>query len=253
MAKVFISPSTQRSNAYAGGSTEMVEMRKVRDHLVPMLQAAGHEVRTGDWVDDINSPVRAANSWGADYYLAIHSNATGGAATARGVSMHIFGRGGTAERLANAIINEASKLSPVRTSGVQVNNFYEVRATRMPAVLSENDFHDNPNGSAWIKTNHRTIAIWHARGLCRLAGGSDALERFLSGGSNNQPKPTPPSGRVYRITANVLNVRSGPGTNYRINQTVKRGEAYTIVEVQGDWGRLKSGAGWIHLGYAQAI
>lgn len=27
------------------------------------------------------------------------------------------------------------------------------------------------------------------------------------------------------------------------------GEVYTIVEESGEWGKLKSGAGWIHLGY----
>lgn len=55
------------------------------------------------------------------------------------------------------------------------------------------------------------------------------------------------------INTNVLNVRQGPGTNYGINMTVRKGEIYTIVEesADGKWGRLKSGAGWISLAYTR--
>lgn len=55
------------------------------------------------------------------------------------------------------------------------------------------------------------------------------------------------------INTNVLNVRKGPGTNYGINMTVRKGEIYTIVEesADGKWGRLKSGAGWISLAYTR--
>lgn len=58
---------------------------------------------------------------------------------------------------------------------------------------------------------------------------------------------------VVKITANTLNYRQGPGTNYKVNGTLSKGGAYTIVEAQGDWGKLKSGAGWIHLSYTKKI
>lgn len=58
---------------------------------------------------------------------------------------------------------------------------------------------------------------------------------------------------IVKVTANVLNVRSGAGTNYKINRTVKAGEAYTIVEEQNGWGKLKSGAGWISLEYTKRV
>ena len=54
-----------------------------------------------------------------------------------------------------------------------------------------------------------------------------------------------------RITASVLNVRAGAGTNYKVTTTVKKDEVYTIVEVKGSWGKLKSGAGWISLAYTE--
>ena len=58
---------------------------------------------------------------------------------------------------------------------------------------------------------------------------------------------------VVRITASVLNVRSGPSTNYKINTTVKKNDLYTIVDEKNGWGKLKSGAGWISLNYAKKV
>lgn len=58
---------------------------------------------------------------------------------------------------------------------------------------------------------------------------------------------------VVRITASALNVRAGAGTNYKVNTVVHKNEAYTIVEKQGNWGKLKSGAGWISLDYTKKV
>ena len=56
-----------------------------------------------------------------------------------------------------------------------------------------------------------------------------------------------------RVTANVLNVRSGPGTGYKIVTTVKKNEVYTIVEEKNGWGKLKSDAGWVSLKYIKLV
>lgn len=58
---------------------------------------------------------------------------------------------------------------------------------------------------------------------------------------------------MVKVTANTLNVRKGPGTSYAITTQVKKNQVYTIVETQGKWGKLKSGAGWIHLGYTSKV
>lgn len=58
---------------------------------------------------------------------------------------------------------------------------------------------------------------------------------------------------VYRVTADTLNVRSGAGTSYDKVSTVSKGEAYTITKISGSWGYLKSGLGWIHLGYCEKV
>lgn len=64
---------------------------------------------------------------------------------------------------------------------------------------------------------------------------------------------------IVRVTADVLNIRKGPGTNYGKVGSIRSGGAYTIVEEKKGigstkgWGRLKSGAGWISLDWVQKI
>ena len=64
---------------------------------------------------------------------------------------------------------------------------------------------------------------------------------------------SPASGYVVRITADALNVRKGPGTGYGIVTTVKKNEAFTIVDESNGWGKLKSGIGWIKLSYTERV
>lgn len=56
---------------------------------------------------------------------------------------------------------------------------------------------------------------------------------------------------LVKVTADALNVRSGPGTSYKVNMTIRDQGTYTIVEEKNGWGRLKSNAGWISLKYTQ--
>ena len=58
---------------------------------------------------------------------------------------------------------------------------------------------------------------------------------------------------LVRITASVLNIRKGPGTTYAVTGQIKDRGVYTIVEQKGNWGRLKSGAGWISLSYTKKV
>lgn len=52
---------------------------------------------------------------------------------------------------------------------------------------------------------------------------------------------------IVRVTANALNIRKTPGGEWC--GVIRDKGLYTIVEVSGNWGRLKSNQGWIHLGY----
>lgn len=56
-----------------------------------------------------------------------------------------------------------------------------------------------------------------------------------------------------KVTADVLNVRNGAGTNYKVNTTVRKNQVYTIVQEKNGWGKLLSGAGWISLSYTKRV
>ena len=63
----------------------------------------------------------------------------------------------------------------------------------------------------------------------------------------------PSTGYMVSVTADELNVRKGAGIAYKIVTTVKKGEAFTIVDVCKGWGKLKSDIGWINLKYTKKL
>ena len=57
---------------------------------------------------------------------------------------------------------------------------------------------------------------------------------------------------LVRVTVHDLYIRRGAGTNYKTKGFIKPG-IYTIVETKGEWGRLKSGAGWVCIDYVNRL
>ena len=99
---------------------------------------------------------------------------------------------------------------------------------------------------------HRTLD----EGIDRLYNMIRQNYAELSGQSIPTPTPTPaPSGESYlvRVTTAALNIRTGAGTGNAITGCIRNKGTYTIVETQGNWGRLKSGAGWICLDYTTRL
>jgi hypothetical protein len=78
----------------------------------------------------------------------------------------------------------------------------------------------------------------------RAAYGQQFFDRFAK---------VPDKKMLVKINTDELNIRKGGGVNFEIIGTVKRGEVYTITQQVGDWGQLKSGAGWINLKYTVRI
>lgn len=56
-----------------------------------------------------------------------------------------------------------------------------------------------------------------------------------------------------KVTADALNIRSGPGTNYTKTGCITDKGVYTIVAENGTWLKLKSGVGWISGNYTEKI
>lgn len=56
---------------------------------------------------------------------------------------------------------------------------------------------------------------------------------------------------LVRVTVPMVAARKGPGSEYPATVVVRGPNIFTITEVQGSYGRLKSGAGWLNLHYAE--
>ena len=73
------------------------------------------------------------------------------------------------------------------------------------------------------------------------------VKNYISGGTTSTSTSNSTSSLgVYRVNVDELNVRQGPGTSYPITTVVHKGEAFTVTKMSGNWGKLKSGAGWIN-------
>lgn len=70
-----------------------------------------------------------------------------------------------------------------------------------------------------------------------------------------QPVIQPSTGVPYlvKVVVDLLNIRGGAGSSYALKGTITNHGVYTIVDVNGDWGKLKSGAGWIYLPYTKRV
>ena len=83
----------------------------------------------------------------------------------------------------------------------------------------------------------------------------------LQDGANAEPLPavttttTSVKTTNYLVKINVekLNIKSAPNANSNTVGVVTKGQVYTIVEEEGGYGRLKSGAGWLNLSHTVKI
>lgn len=58
---------------------------------------------------------------------------------------------------------------------------------------------------------------------------------------------------VIKVTADVLNIRAGAGTNFKVIGQLRQFDLCTIIAEKNNWGKLKNGAGWICLDYVQKL
>lgn len=73
--------------------------------------------------------------------------------------------------------------------------------------------------------------------------------------TTTKPASQPNPNGSYRVivTTPVLCVRASSTVNSTHVMSVYKGDVYTIVQTAGNWGRLKSGAGWICLDYTKRL
>ena len=165
-------------------------------------------------------------------------------------------------------------------SPINIKNLTVVSATPTPAptpistpsVVKEKDWVTINQGATYY--NGKTIPSWVMADTWQVTSLPKGSDRAVLGpnknGKNNiqspintkfltvvdappAPTPVPFTPYLVKVTVDALNYRSGPGTNYKINGTIRDKGTYTIVEESNGWGKLKSGAGWINLSYTRKV
>lgn len=187
-----------------------------------------------------------------DAFVSIHHNAyTGTWNDATGVEVYTDKNNTSKDMtLANAIYKNLPTYTGLKGRGIKKANFTVINQNQVPAVLVEGGFMDS-------NIDHKVITSDKGQeGYARAV--TEGLIEFLGLKkkvvvTTNVSNDTAVTAYTVKIKSDdgFLNVRQEPNANSPIKATVKNGEVYTIVAENGKWGKLKSGVGYIHLGFTE--
>ena len=141
--------------------------------------------------------------------------------------------------IAQAVAEYAGLKKEIKVAETSTINLYRVR-------------------KSWPDSKSQLGAFSNLQNAIDLATKNKGYKVFDSTGKQVYPKTVNKPKKannefLARVTASVLNIRSGPDTKNKITGTIRDKGTYTIIDTKGKWGKLKSGAGWIHLDYTKKL
>ena len=167
----YLSPSNQGSNVGINGyGSERDQMYLLIHEITPHLDRAGVSFCVPEKEVSIAQRCRESNEMGAWFHFALHSNA-GGNGKAHGPVALYYSEAGKdfAQKLVDALLGLGQKTN--RSYHIkEQKSLYELRKTAAPAVLLEVDFHDSPEGVAFITQRRSEIAEAIARCIIEADG-----------------------------------------------------------------------------------
>lgn len=137
--------------------------------------------------------------------------------------------------------------------GVMNDNYYGflngARLAGTPGLILEHSFHTNSKSVQWLlnKDNLDRLARAEAEAIANY---------FKKEKSGTSEVEVPFMFRVANVEeGDVLYIREEPNAKAAKTGLLAHNDPmkYTIVEVQGNWGRLKSGVGWVNLKYTERV
>ena len=140
MPKIYLSPSTQEYNPYVtGNGSEEYFMNLVADAMEPYLLANGIQFSRNTPDMTAASSIRQAIRGDYDFYLALHSNASGPGSEGqnRGIIALFYPTSRNGRRGAEIIARNLQEIYPLpeRVVTRSTTSLGEVRQPRAPAVL----------------------------------------------------------------------------------------------------------------------
>lgn len=119
-------------------------------------------------------------------------------------------------------------------------NKYNLDPMKKGVIVSHKEGH-----KLGIATNHGDPEhLWKGLGLPYTM---DTFRQAVKDCMKDDPKAYPATPFKVKVNIPDLNFRSEPSMNGVVKGQTGKG-TFTISEVKDDWGKLKSGAGWIYLG-----
>ena len=175
--KIMLDPGHggNETGAFSRGVKEKDLNYQVCHALKNKLESLGFEVAMTRYQDidvSLESRVQQANLWQANIFISVHHNAFNGQAS--GYEIYHFTGSMQGSRLANAVGKQFDKTQRKRYigggmwAGSKKDEYYVIKNTHMPAILTEYCFIDNPLDFA--KYNPCRQAEDIARGICEYFG-----------------------------------------------------------------------------------
>ena len=161
-------PVNPNAGAEAFGLREQDIVYTIGILLADLLRSAGYEVRLSRPTPEMQlgtsnatslaRRVNDANSWGADYFISLHCNASDDP-SATGTEALVYARDTPAYRLAENILRGIVRRTGLQNRGVKLRpGLYVLRRTAMPAVLCELGFITNPSDAALLSGSPQLFA-----------------------------------------------------------------------------------------------
>lgn len=185
--------------------------------------------RTTDTFISLNQRTSEANAWGADYFLSIHCNSDDG--TADGYEDYIYiniSDSSQTGKYRDIIHKEVVKMNELHDRGEKKADYFVLRESAMPAMLSENGFIDSKHDAELMKNSdwRQKVARGHVNGLEKAFN----LERKVSQ-------------IIYKVIAGSF--KSKKNAEERVNELKSKGiESFIVtLTMSGElWYRVQAGA-----------
>ena len=228
MPRIFLSPSTQEYNIYITGSgSEERFMNLIADAMEPYLLA--NTIRFSRNTPDMTAAgsIRMANSGSYDFYLALHSNASGDGlreGAVRGIIAFYYPTSANGRRAADIFVKELRNIYPLpdKVYARATTTLGEVRQPYMPSVLLELGYHDNTADALWVENNLEAIAANLVLSLTEYFGLPFVV-------------PLTPWRGTVRTQGGPLNLRAAPALNSAVVAAMPDGAPVTVYGRYQDW------------------
>ena len=153
-------------------------------------------------------------------------------------------------------VNAADISTGSTETGLKVGDVVNFKGTQHYTSAAAKDAKTCKPGKATITAVAAGKA--HPYHLKAISGGGSTVYGWVNAADISTGSTGTATSYRVRTTADVLNIRKGPGTNYGVAGQIKGKGIYTIVaEAAGPgatkWGKLKSGTGWISLDYVTKL